>query len=149
MTAKDCPVAMRIFAEETTVEASQPISVIAELRNTTDSTVNVLRPFGDEYRARAAGIELSGPKGKLKYTGDTPSYSLGSGSFGNLATRKIDCDILKLSVSDFAGSDELGEYTITYTYVVTKDDRTTADGLWLRGIWVGELKSQPIRVTKR
>ena len=149
VTSEDGSVSLWLLPVETTFEESKPIWVVALLRNKSDKTLNILRPFGDDYRARAGGIELRGPKGKLKYTGDIPDYSLGSDSFANVASGKIICDTMELTVSDFAGSDEPGQYTIVYTYRVTKDDRPSAEKVGFQGIWVGEVKSLPIRVTKR
>ena len=51
VTSSDGVIAVRLSAAAAEFEKAKPIIVIAELRNDTAMPVNVLRPFGDEYRA--------------------------------------------------------------------------------------------------
>jgi hypothetical protein len=126
-----------------------PIRLIASLRNRSDKPVNVLRPCGDEYRARSASVELVGPTGQLKYTGPNRSYTLGKDAFVTLEPGDTISDVLAVTTDNRKGSDAAGEYRLTFTYEAVGGDRSWADNQFkLPGVWVGSIKSETVTVKK-
>lgn len=127
----------------------EPIQIIVSLRNRSDRPVNVLRPCGDDYQARSVFVDLQGPKGKLKYTGDIPDYTLGKQAFVTLAPGDTISDPLAITVDNRQGSDAAGEYRITFTYEATPSNRTWAEKQYgLADLWTGRIRSLPITVRK-
>jgi hypothetical protein len=145
----DGALALRLTARATEVTVGSPIEVVASLRNLTDKPVNVLRPGGDNYRARSSGIDLQGPKGAIRYTGDTPDYTLGATSFVTLEPGEAVSNHLSITVDDRRGSDRPGEYRVTFTYEADDGHRTTATKqLQLKDLWIGQIKSESVVVKK-
>ena len=130
------------------VKPEDPIHMIASLRNLSDKPVNVLRPCGDEYRARSSGIELHGPTGALGYTGPTPTYTLGSKAFFTLEPGDTISDPLQITVDNRKGSDAAGEYRLTFTYEATPGNRDVADKQFGKGLWTGKIQSKTLTVRK-
>ncbi|HDZ20920.1 hypothetical protein LCGC14_0315680 [marine sediment metagenome] len=150
VTSADGVLSLRLLAPTEDVRPAEPIVLIAEMRNNSDHPVRVLRPFGDSYRAML-GMTIIGPKGEVTYTGDTPSYALGSGAFAVLPPGESIRDRMVLKVHAFAGSSAPGKYEITYRYLVGSDIRGASATVAPKAIdpWQGEIQTQPIHVVKR
>jgi WD40 repeat protein len=145
----DGTLALRLTPQVKEVNAGDPIEVVASLRNLTDKPVSVLRPGGDDYRARSSGVDLQGPRGAIRYTGDSPEYSLGAASFVIIEPGETVSNHLSITVDDRQGSDRPGEYRVTFTYEADTGHRTTATRqAKLKDLWTGQIKSAAVVVKK-
>ena len=119
--------------------------LVVEIANRGDVATPIIKPFGDWYYAVAVGIALEGPRGPVKYTGDTPSYEIGSMAFLWLEAGESFTDRSTILPDLFAGSDSPAEYTVRYTYKYSGewdsvDEATSA--------WRGQIVSHQIRFTR-
>jgi len=166
-TSADGKLSLRLMTTAEAIYTLDSIPVIAELRNNTDKPVDVLRPFGHPV-AEGRWIDLSGPDGKVRYSGDILSYALGAGAFSTISGGEVIRDRLELTVEHFTGSDMPGKYEISFTYAPCESDRKTAANPALHraaktlediraqktprdfamNIWVGQLRSRTLTVTK-
>jgi hypothetical protein len=80
-TSEDGELSLRIVTAHGPISADEPVWVLAKVRNDSDETLTVLKPFGDQYMAEASGFEITGAEGKVEYSGDTPSDMLGADAF--------------------------------------------------------------------
>lgn len=146
--SEDGLLSLRLGASDTTMECEDPINVVVELRNNSGRTMTVCRPLGD-LNAVSSWIDVTGPRGPLRYTGPIPSYPIRKDCFVELRSGESICEWSDLSVDSFGGSDLSGQYTIRYKYAVGKDYRDTADRIGLKGFWMSSITSRPVTVTKR
>ena len=157
----DGKVSLRIVAAHGPIGADEPVWVLAELRNDSDETLAVLKPFGDRYKAEAAGFEIVGPNGKVRYEGPEPDYVLGADAFTLLPpgrplleSSSVDAlqEWLPLTPQNHPGLSEPGRYTIRYTYRATPGDQEMAQQsrrfVGRERIWTGEIRSGAVTVTK-
>jgi RNA polymerase sigma factor (sigma-70 family) len=146
--SEDGVLALRVSAFVKTAAPGEPIELVARLRNLSDKPVNVLRPFGDDYAAGAAGVAIHGPGGKLGYQGDPRDYTIGADAFVRLKPGESVRDSLKLNARDYAGFDKPGRYTITFTYSYKGNWDKVAEQGGLTRVWRGAIagKSIPIEI---
>jgi hypothetical protein len=122
--------------------------IFADVRNDSEETVNILRPFVDDYRAYCR-IIMYGPSGqKVEYAGPTPDYEISGPLFSSLEPWAIIQGQIELRVEDFDRSETVGDYTIEYEYWVHESDRIQAQQDGFDTLWIGRLTTQPIRVKK-
>ena len=122
-----------------------PIVLIAEIANRGDGAIVIIMPFGDDYYAESAGVELQGPRGRLKYTGPTLDYEL-AGVFHRLELGESITDHLKLTTDSFAGCDVPGKYSLRFTYKY-RGGWDHVEGA--KSAWQGEIVSNPVTLTRR
>lgn len=149
VTSSDGLLMLRIVADNTIVKPNDCIVLIAELKNSSERSLAVLRPFGDHYHVRASCMLIEGPSGPLTYMGPTPGYSLSAKAFARLAPGAVIRDRLELTVDNFPGSDAPGKYKITFQYEVEDGYRKTAMDRGFTTLWLGNVKSKPIHVMKQ
>lgn len=145
--SKDGKLALHLAAREAKVKPDQPLELIATLKNLSNQPIHVIRPFGDWYEARAIGLDIRGPAGKLKYLGPTPGYVIGSTAFTTLKSGQSVQDSLKLTSDEFDLFQSPGKYTIAFDYaydghwdyVAKRADLPTDN-------WQGKIRSNTITV---
>jgi len=160
-TSKDGVLSLRLLVPETDIQASQPIVVLAELRNNTDKAVDVRRPLSPYTFGMAGRMDIRGPKGKVEHRElMLRMFRVGPGAFSTMSAGEVIRDRLDLDAKIFVGSDIPGEYEIVFTYDVSVSDQRAADrlvGIYFdslkerfgkKNLWAGEICSQPITVTK-
>jgi hypothetical protein len=145
----DGALALRLTARVKEVKTGAPIEVVAALRNLTNKPIHVLRPGGDNYRARSSGIDLQGPRGAIRYTGTTPTDTPGGTSFVTIEPGEAVSNHLSITVDDRQGSDRAGEYRVTFTYEADAAHRATATKQFkFTDLWTGQIKSAAVVVKK-
>jgi hypothetical protein len=160
-TSDDGKLSLKIVTAHAPIRADEPVWVLAELRNDSEETLTVLRPFGDQYTAEAAGFEITGPEGEVDYSGDAPSYALGSESFTYLVPGEAVLDAcstdslqdwLQLTEANHLGLGTPGQYKICFTYRATPghDEMARLSGRFVgeARLWTGEIRTGPVTVTK-
>lgn len=160
-TSDDGKLSLRIVAAHGPIRADEPVWMLAELRNDSDQPLAVLRPFGDRYEARAIGFEITGPDGKVRYEGPTPTYVLGTDSFSYLAPSEVLLDSwstdafqdwMSLTNENHAGLGTLGRYSVRYTYKATPSHQEMAKQSRRFGdqerLWMGEIRTDAVTVSK-
>jgi hypothetical protein len=143
--SEDGLLAVRIAVESREVERDEPVVLVVEIANRSSVTTPVIKPFGDWYYAVAVGTALEGPRGPVKYTGDTPSYVIGPMAFLELEADESFTDRLILRTDQFTGSAPPGEYAVRYTYKYA-GEWDSVDGA--RSAWRGQIVSRRVRFTR-
>jgi hypothetical protein len=145
-TSQDGALSLRLLVPDAELRTSDPIVVLAELRNNTGKPMDVLRPFMDD----SARIELRGPDGKVEYRRVDPTRGFGAKAFSTLSVGGVIRDRLELPVHAFAESDAPGEYEAGFAYRCHETHRKFAGTDWYgnKHPWVGQIRSKPITVTK-
>ena len=116
-TADDGNVSACFVTDKTTYGTNEILMVRCAIRNNTDKSITVLRPFGDTFYAHSAGLTLFGPAGAIPYSGAMKEYMLGTSSFLELPPHTIADETLSLPVDIFPGLGSPGLYVIGYTYI--------------------------------
>lgn len=143
--------ALRLSPASQTVAKGASIKITAQLRNTGTAPITVLRPFGDRYFAKAAGMKVWNHERRILYSGATPTYPLGPSAFAVIPAGATIEDHLELTTDDFAGIEEPGTYDLRYDYSYDgRGDSTAAAGeSGIRGAWHGTISSREILVTRK
>jgi len=160
-SSEDGKLSLRIVTAHAPIRADEPVWVLAELRNDSDETLTVLKPFGDQYEAEASGFEITGPDGKVSYGGPTLEYTLGADAFtylvpgeSMLETWSTDAlqDWLRLTEANYPGLGMPGQYKICFTYRATAShqDMAKQSGRFVgqENLWTGEICTDPAAVTR-
>lgn len=142
--------AMRLTVSSRTVKKGDSIQIAVQLRNTGEAPITVLRPFGDWYFAKAAGIKVWNNKQQIRYSGATPSYVIGANAFVVLAPGETIEDKNELSMDNFAGIEQPGTYSLRYDYSYDgRWDATAAAGEKSNaGAWRGTISSRELQVVR-
>jgi len=150
VTASDGKLSLRLLARQDSVVPEAPLVVLVELRNDSSEALNVLRPCGDDPFADGAWVTIEGPQGQIKYSGPTPSYTIGGAAFETIKAGQVIRDIMILSVGLFAGSDARGAYKISFRYAPSSSHKETAAsrGIDKKDLWVGQVQSMAVTVRK-
>ena len=148
----DCGLlALRLSTSAQTVTKGVPIKITAQIRNTGKMPITVLRPFGDWFLAKAAGIKIWDDKRRIRYSGPTPGYVIGADAFAVLAPGATIEDHIELTTDNFAGIETPGTYTFRYDYSYDGrwDDTAAAGESGIRGAWRGTISSREVQVTRK
>jgi hypothetical protein len=150
VTSDDGKLALRLSVISQSVRANESIHVAAEIRNNGAQRISVLRPFGDNYAARAVGMKIWDSQRQIRYTGPNESYVVGSGGFAIIKPGEIVEDKLELTIDNFAGTEGRGRYTLRYDYSYNGQwDTTAAAGTsGIRDAWRGTLSSREVQVVR-
>lgn len=146
----DKQLALRLSSVAQTIVGAEQIQVVAQLRNTGNFRVTVLRPFGDWYAAQAAGLKVWDRKQRIAYSGPNASYVIGADAFTALGPGEVVEERLTLISENFAvGS--TGEYTLRfdYSYQGQWDVTAAAGNSGIRDAWRGTICSREVRVLRK
>ncbi|MFO0817991.1 MAG: hypothetical protein U1A77_08620 [Pirellulales bacterium] len=91
-TSDDGKLALRLSVISPAARVNESILVAAEIRNNGAQRITVIRPFGDDYVARAKGIKIWDRQRQIRYTGPNLSYVVGSSGFTILKLKKLQCE---------------------------------------------------------
>jgi hypothetical protein len=143
--------ALRLSAASRTVAAGSPIQITAQLRNTGETPITVLKPFGDWYAAAATGTKIWDAQRRIRYTGPAVTYVIGASAFAVLAPGEAIEDQIELANDNFAGMEAAGTYTLRYDYAYGGhwDAAAAAGESGIRGAWRGTIGSREIQVTRK
>jgi hypothetical protein len=131
-----------------TVHGTDPFTLTVALTNLSDEPLNVLRPCGDRYVVMCR-LEITGPKGQLRYTGPKATYKLGSGAFGTLKSGSEFKDELKIATSSFKGSEAPGKYRIRFIYDSTcpyHSFKELGEQYGIPDLWEGKIRAHEVVV---
>lgn len=115
-TSEDGLVSVRLSSSMRSYAQMKPFLLTAELRNNSDKSLTLLRPFGDPFYASARGIEMTGPRGRVEYVGEMRRYALGTGAFVRLLPGRTVREKIALAVLNHDSIFAAGTYTICYRY---------------------------------
>lgn len=119
------------------------IVLTCSMSNSSGQTVEVRSPFADPTATRL-GVVLAGPQGPCRYTGPTPSASLGSDSFVRMEPGHHLIDQTFVALENFADTDVPGKYTVQFVYALGADDAAAAARLGFDHLWTGKLASHAL-----
>jgi hypothetical protein len=140
---------LRLRVKSARIATPDSIVVVAEIRNNRTAPVTILRPFGDSYLAQAVQIKIWGEQGQIKYTGPKLDYDLNAKAFVTIAPKEVVTSTLELPVTNFAGTDKAGAYTLRYDYSYDGgwDKKVASEGV--KGIWHGTMCSREVQLRKK
>jgi hypothetical protein len=114
--SEDGRVSVCLAVDKTTFTPSETITVRCAIRNNTDDSLTMLRPFGDPFYAHSSGLRILGPKGAIAYRGPMKDYVLGTDAFRELRGQTVIDERLELPKDHLSGLGVPGLYRIQYTY---------------------------------
>lgn len=117
--SSDGKLSVSLTVDKTTFSPSESIIVRCAIKNNSDETLLILRPFVDVFYALSAGLHILGPDGLIQYQGAMKEYILGTGSFHELKAGMVIDETLELPESHLKGMGALGLYKISYKYIST------------------------------
>ena len=149
--SEDGVLALRLLPASREVARGATVQVTAQLRNTSQVPVTVLRPFGDWVHARAVGLKVWDGQMLLRYAGPMPSYVIGRNGFTVLDPGAVVEDRLELMNESFHGFGRPGTYTLRYDYSYQGYwDATAAVGnSGISNAWRGTISSREVQVVRR
>ena len=127
---------------KTTFCTKETITVRCAVKNTSDNPLTLLRPFGDDFYAYAAGLAILGPEGPIPYRGAMKEYMLGISSFVVLPAHSVIDETLELPIGLFPGLGKAGLYTIGYQFVSSGYPKQPAP----ENLWQGQLKAASLTI---
>jgi hypothetical protein len=138
----DGKISVCFAVDKTTFGPKETIIVRCAVKNTSDRPLTVLRPFGDDFYAHAAGITILGPEGAIPYRGAMKDYVLGTASFLVLPPHSVVDETLELPAGIFPGLGQAGLYTIGYQFVSGGYPRQPAP----ENLWQGQIKAAALTI---
>lgn len=150
VTSDDGSLALRLSVVSARVKADENLQVVAELRNTSQAKMTILRPFGDRYAAESAGIKIWDAKHKVRYTGPSLTYVVGADAFTSLAPGEVIKDTLEIPTDNFQDLAAAGDYVLRFDYSYNGHwDATAAKGeRGISGAWRGCITSREVPFTR-
>ncbi|MHC4174333.1 MAG: hypothetical protein ACYTBX_04355 [Planctomycetota bacterium] len=137
--------------DKTTFSKNEAFSIRCAVRNNTDKSLTILRPFGDEFYSLSSGLHILGPTGSVTYRGPWKDYVLGTDSFHELAPHTVIDETLKIPNNLFPGIHNPGLYKIDYIYQSSGYPRKTKPANYWEGKVIGNsviLLRQPSEAPK-
>ena len=138
----DGKLSMCLTVNKTTFSPSENIVIRCAIRNNTDKSLLILRPFGDGYYVLSSGLHILGPDGEMEYFGAMKEYMLGTSSFHELKPAMVIDETLELPKKYFKGLGELGLYKIGYKYLSLGYPKTAKP----ENFWQGNIDSSAVHV---
>ncbi len=92
----DGKVSVCLVVDKTTFTPSETITVRRAIRNNTDNSLSILRPFGDPFYAHSSGLKILGPEGTIAYAGPMKEYVLGTDAFHEVRGQTVIDERLEL-----------------------------------------------------
>ena len=147
--SQDGKLSLRLATPEPVFDRDVPITVFAELRNNSIEPVSVLRPFADKNRVMVNGLTLTGPQGKIPFTGGIPSYPVSWECFTEIGPGESIVEWIELSVEDFPASTATGQYSVQYAYASGEGHREAAHRVGQDDLWTGGISTGAVKVEKQ
>jgi len=141
----DGKVAVCLAADKTTFGPKETINIRCAVKNTSDQPLTILRPFGDNFYALAAGIAILGPEGAIPYRGAMKDYVLGTADFIVLPAHSVVDESLAVPPAQFPGLGQPGLYTIGYRFASGGYPKQPAP----ENLWQGEVKTAALTILVR
>jgi len=135
--SSDGKISVCFTTDKTTFGAKETIMVRCAVKNTSDKPLTLLRPFGDDFFAYAAGIAILGPDGSIPYRGAMKDYVLGTSAFLVLPAHSVMDESLELPARIFPGLGKAGLYLIGYQFVSGGYPKQPAP----ENLWQGQIKT--------
>lgn len=150
VASDDRQLALRMSVGSPSVGADKDFQLIAELRNDSQRPITVIRPFGDWYLSSAVGIKIWNAQRRVDYTGPKWTYVVGSDAFAVIAPGETIQDKIDMSIENFAGIEEQGEYILRYDYTYDGrwDTTAAAGGSGIKDAWRGTIVSREVQVIR-
>ncbi len=133
----DGKISVCFAVDKTTFGTKEAITVRCAVKNTTGKPLTVLRPFGDDFFALAAGINILGPDGVIPYRGAMKDYVLGTASFIVLPAHSVVDETFELPATLFPGLGQAGLYTLGYLFLSGGYPKQPAP----ENLWQGQIKT--------
>lgn len=143
--ARDGKVSICFAVAKTTFSAKETIAVRCGIRNNTDKSLTMLRPFGDDFYSLSTGLAILGPDGEIPYRGAIKDYVLGTSSFVELPAHTVTEETLELPPDLFPDLGKAGLYTIGYQYLSGGHPEKTAP----ENLWQGKIKGASLSILVR
>jgi len=140
--ADDGKVSTCFMVDKTTFGTNEIVKVRCAVRNITDKTITILRPFGDSFYAHSTGLKILGPDGPIPYRGAMKEYVLGTSSFVELKPHTVVDETLELPVDIFPGLHKAGLYIISYVFLSDGYPKQPLP----EGFWKGQIKTSCITI---
>ena len=147
--SEDGKLSLRLGTPEPVFDRNAPITVLAELRNNSNEPLSVLRPFADQNQVKVNELTLSGPQGKLPFTGGVPSYPVSWECFTEIGPGESIVEWIELDVNEFAGSNATGQFSVQYDYAPNEEHRDAAYRVGQDNLWTGNISSGVAKVEKQ
>jgi hypothetical protein len=141
---------LRLSVVSRTVAKDESIQVAAQLPNKGQAPLTVLRPFGDEYAAKAVGMKIWHDQRRIPYTGANWTHSVAANGFAVIGAGEVVEDEIELTTDNYSGIEPPGIYTLRYDYSYDGQwDETAAVGnSGIRDAWRGTISSREVQVLK-
>jgi hypothetical protein len=131
-----------LSAGRTTFGTNELLKIRCAVRNTTDDTITILRPFGDTFYAHSAGLHILGPDGLISYRGAMKEYVLGTTAFMELPAHSIVEETLELPTDIFPGLGKPGIYVVGYVFLSDGYPKKPLPG----NFWSGRIKTSSVTI---
>jgi len=106
---------LRLRSPQKSYSRGEPFILVAELRNNAKESVTVQKLFDDQYAARAGEMEITGPRGRVKYIGPELDYAPPFRTVRLRPGEKTE-GWIRLRLEDHDSLNVPGTYQITYAY---------------------------------
>lgn len=138
----DGKVSVSLVVDKTTFTPSETITVRCAMRNNTDNSLTILRPFGDPFYAHSSGLRILGPEGAITYAGPMKEYVLGTDAFHELRGQTVIDETLELPKGHLPGLGVPGLYRIQYAYQSAGYPRKPKP----RNLWGGTVVTRAVHI---
>jgi len=138
----DGKISVCFAVDKTTFGTKETIIVRCAVKNISDKPLTLLRPFGDDFYAYAAGLVILGPEGAIPYRGAMKDYVLGTSSFVVLPAHSVVDETLELPIGLFPGLGKAGLYTISYQFASGGYPKQPAP----ENLWQGQIKATSLTI---
>ena len=128
--------------DKTTFDINENIKLRCAIRNNTDETITIQRPFGDTFYTLAYGLMIMGSDGPVPYRGGMKSYVLGTSAFIQLSPGMVEEGTIELPPDTFPGLGVEGLYVISNEFVSNAYPKQPAPD----NFWKGKIKTRPVIV---
>jgi hypothetical protein len=147
-TSEDKALSLRILAPKRPLGLSEPVVLLAELRNNTKHKLVVPRPFGDR-EAAVRHFLIHGPKGRVAYTGPIVCYMSRRDSAMLVGPAEITRDRIELPAS-YRQFDIAGQYSFRFLYGMRFATSGCMVGRRFSNSrrWIGRVISKELKITR-